>query len=333
MEKVVIKDAANQVFNVRDVKAPRELSFDLSGIWEVDATGLLQTQEDCPITEWRMCDDALCVTPSAKSWATIEGSGLWIDLREGVPLVNVHLAAITSGRVVGSQPMKVLICGQEQVSVVSTSTLRYQEFVGAAETSVDVAEEFKNTDAANCPITSYKLLSATDAPLSGVEATIVSLSGTRLSVKYTEPYVVAFKIVASTASGSRGTKNYNAIVDEIPNTPPKFSGLVAPTFTVQLVKGEDGELEDDSIETFTSPKAVDGENDQIVMSFTGGTTFMRVKDNDDDTFYIKVNKALLPQKSATYPVSVSLDDVRGAKQMVPTKMSVVVEFIDKYAAA
>jgi len=43
LEKVAIKDATNKVFNIRDVKAPRELTFDLSNIWEVDNTGLLQT--------------------------------------------------------------------------------------------------------------------------------------------------------------------------------------------------------------------------------------------------------------------------------------------------
>ena len=55
--------------------------------------------------------------------------------------------------------------------------------------------------------------------------------------------------------------------------------------------------------------------------------------NDDGTFYIKVNRALLPQKTASYPVSVSVEDERGGKQLVKTKLSIDVEFVDKHQEA
>jgi len=140
-------------------------------------------------------------------------------------------------------------------------------------------------------------------------------------------------LIAKTSSGNFGTKKYNVIIDEIPNTPPKFTKIVGPIFGVKLVKGVDGELEDDSTETYTSPKAVDAQKDKIIMSFTGGKVFMRMKKNDDDTFFIKINKSLLPKKTATYAVSIGLEDVRGAKQIVRSRMKVMVEYQDKYKEA
>lgn len=67
-EKVVVKDKVNKVFDVKGVKGSKPLSFKLADVWEVDTTGLLQTAEDCPITEWKMCDDALCATSSVETW-------------------------------------------------------------------------------------------------------------------------------------------------------------------------------------------------------------------------------------------------------------------------
>ena len=53
------------------------------------------------------------------------------------------------------------------------------------------------------------------------------------------------------------------------NKPPKFESKVGPIFKVSLVTGLDGELQDDSTDTFTSPKAIDPENNKIDMIFTG----------------------------------------------------------------
>ena len=101
-------------------------------------------------------------------------------------------------------------------------------------------------------------------------------------------------MIAKTSSGNYGEQKINVIIDQIPNTPPKFSGMIDPIFIIELVKGVDGEIEGDPDATYTSPKAIDEQNDQIVMDFEGGDSFMRIKQNDDDRFYIKVNKGLLP---------------------------------------
>ena len=55
---------------------------------------------------------------------------------------------------------------------------------------------------------------------------------------------------------------------------------------------------------------------------------MRMRQNPDNTFYVKVNKRLLPKKSATYRVSVTLRDERGAAAF-PTMMVVNVKYVDK----
>lgn len=70
--------------------------------------------------------------------------------------------------------------------------------------------------------------------------------------------------------------------------------MIDPIFIIELVKGVDGEIEGDPDATYTSPKAIDEQKDQIVMDFEGGNSFMRIKQKDDDRFYIKVNKGLLP---------------------------------------
>jgi hypothetical protein len=47
---------------------------------------------------------------------------------------------------------------------------------------------------------------------------------------------------------------------------------------VELVKGKDGKIKDDSIVKFISPKVVDDEEDRISMEFnTKGQTFIMMK--------------------------------------------------------
>ena len=106
--------------------------------------------------------------------------------------------------------------------------------------------------------------------------------------------------------------------------------MVDPILKVSLIKGIDGELEDSSVVTYISPKAVDPENNVISMDIdVEGKTFLRGKKNDDDTFYLKINRALLPKKTAKYPVKITIYDEHGAKSMIPTSMVVDVEYVDK----
>jgi hypothetical protein len=60
---------------------------------------------------------------------------------------------------------------------------------------------------------------------------------------------------------------------------------------------------------------------------------MRIKKNDDDTFYIKVNKGLMPKKTANYPISIGLEDDRGEINVAKVLITVEVTIIDKKAEA
>ena len=123
----------------------------------------------------------------------------------------------------------------------------------------------------------------------------------------------------------------NKLAVNLLNRPPKFVKPILP-FNVDLVTGLDGELEDDSLVTFNSPKAVDPENNKISIQFKSiGLFFMRMKQNPDNSFYIKVSKSLLPKKTATYKFSVLLKDDRGASAF-PTMASVNVKYINKKTA-
>ena len=109
-------------------------------------------------------------------------------------------------------------------------------------------------------------------------------------------------------------------------------GVVGPTLQVPLVVGEDGELTDDSSITFKSPKAVDKENNSIKMAFDfGGKYFIRARKNDDDTFSLKINRALVPKKIAKYVVKIKLSDDLGAKSLVPTLLVIDVRYENKKA--
>lgn len=106
--------------------------------------------------------------------------------------------------------------------------------------------------------------------------------------------------------------------------------MIEPIFQVKLTRGVDGELEGDPVVTYISPKAKDAENDKILMKFKGGTPFMELKQNGDDTFTVKITKAALPTKSDKYPISIGLEDDRGEKQIPDSRMIVEVEYIDNY---
>ena len=139
-----------------------------------------------------MCNDATCSIPSTEEWHKVKEDTLEIDINDGIPLANKFLVAITTGNAMGAQPFKVLVCGKEKVSVKTTVTQKYQEIVGSKEISLDIKDQFMNTDDTNCPVVSYKIVSSSNAPLSGEEATLVSLAGTKLTIKYTKPKVIAF---------------------------------------------------------------------------------------------------------------------------------------------
>ena len=116
------------------------------------------------------------------------------------------------------------------------------------------------------------------------------------------------------------------------NTPPKFAKQVDSVFKVILIIGVDGEIEDDSEVKYTSPIAIDEQEDRILMRFKGEKYFIKVKKNSDDSFFIKVNKRFLPQKSANYPITIELEDDRGARNLVKSTITVEVSVIFKKIA-
>ena len=103
-EKVQLKDKSNDVFNIKGHRDSNKLllSYELKEIWAVDTDGLISTVDDCPIRQWKMCDDVLCEKETKQGWFSIEGSTLSIDTTSGIVNSSNFLAAITSGNSVGS---------------------------------------------------------------------------------------------------------------------------------------------------------------------------------------------------------------------------------------
>jgi hypothetical protein len=112
-EKLKLVEATNQVFNIGKIKGAPAVVYDLKGIWKASSS-------DCPISSFRVCDDALCKSKSASF--VVKGSFLSLRLDKPIPKTVKYLTAVTSGGVMLPQPMNVVICGGEKVSLVSTIT-------------------------------------------------------------------------------------------------------------------------------------------------------------------------------------------------------------------
>lgn len=66
---------------------------------------------------------------------------------------------------------------------------------------------------------------------------------------------------------------------------------------------------------------------------TGGKSFFRAKGKEDGTFSLKINRNLLPKENATYPISIKLEDDKGARSTVASTFTVKVEYLDKQELA
>ena len=66
------------------------------------------------------------------------------------------------------------------------------------------------------------------------------------------------------------------------------------------------------------------------MKFEGEQVFIQIKQNIE-TFKVKVNKSLLPKKSANYPITIELGDDKDAKNFVKSILIVEVKFINRTA--
>ena len=134
------------MFNIKTNKSTLQplLSFELGDIWKVDTNGLLSTPEDCPIEQWKICDDELCAKESTETWIKFDSSTLSISILEGIPFNMKFLAAVTSGKVLMSRPMTISVCGKEEVSLneIGTEALIYS--LGTAKTIKDIKTLFKS---------------------------------------------------------------------------------------------------------------------------------------------------------------------------------------------
>lgn len=84
---------------------------------------------------------------------------------------------------------------------------------------------------------------------------------------------------------------------------------------LDFVIGTDGIPEDLSDIEFTSPKAIDPENDPIKMEFDSkGKSFISTRKNDDNTFTLKLKRSLIFDKvSSEIPVKITLMDDKASK--------------------
>ena len=130
--------------------------------------------------------------------------------------------------------------------------------------------------------------------MSGDEARLVTLEEISLKLKFTSEKKFWFLLVAETQSGQFAEQKFDMTIYEDSNTPPKFAKQVDSVFKVILIIGVDGEIEDDSEVKYTSPIAIDEQEDRILMRFKGEKYFIKVKKNSNDSFFIKVNKRFLP---------------------------------------
>lgn len=107
------------------------------------------------------------------------------------------------------------------------------------------------------------------------------------------------------------------------NKAPSFKKRLNPNFIVELVKGADGKIENESIVKYESPKASDPEGDKITMKFQlERKDYLKAKQNRDNSFTLKVNRAGLPHKSQRVIIQVILKDSSGKSKEYNMMVSV-----------
>ena len=202
-EKVVLKDKINKVFDIRGVRSAtgEPYSYPLEEIWDLDTTGLAQSKSDCPISKYMICDDDKCLNETAATWPSIENKTLSIDRTAGIALTEKFLAAKTAAGSIQIQPIKILVCGLEEVSVKWTRTMIYRKKVGSRRIIRNVAYWFKNTDL-KCPIVRYRVYYWSGKRLRGSDQRIVRLwRGRYLYMRFGTKKDIRFVIKATTRSG------------------------------------------------------------------------------------------------------------------------------------
>ena len=155
--------------------------------------------------------------------------------------------------------------------------------------------------------------------LSTDEVQSISISGETVTIDLSYALTSTFYIVAEAKASSKLTyQKVELTVEEVVlnlpppvNKPPTFEGDVETQLDVEVVVGADGEIEDGSIVEYTSPKAVDPEEDDIELSISGndGLDWMSFTVNDDGSFTLSCDRSLLTEESAgDHALTISLGD-------------------------
>ena len=208
-EKLVIKNKNHKVLNLQRVKSPLVESFDMNEIWSVDTTGLGFPPDDCPIKEYKVCEDVKCSSTLAESWYKFLKNKMSIDFSKAIKAKTVYLGAITSGDVKSFLPLKINVCGDEKVSTVSPLVKNLKYDVGESVKTFNVSKLFLNNDQTNCPITNYQILASENgAKLSLENSKIATLNDIKLSVNFETKADFVFFVEAKTASGSTAAQKF-----------------------------------------------------------------------------------------------------------------------------
>jgi len=86
-----------------------------------------------------------------------------------------------------------------------------------------------------------------------------------------------------------------------PNTLPSFESALPTELEISVTKTAEGEVEGDSVFEFNSPKAVDAEDNDIKMEFSGldGLTGSEIKMSADNSFRLEIDKSQINEASET----------------------------------
>ena len=90
-------------------------------------------------------------------------------------------------------------------------------------------------------------------------------------------YSLCYQCLINEPGGRTITKTKDRLlIKQRPNTAPYYASPVKSTIEVDLIEGADGEIEDTSTLSYTSPEAKDKDGDKIKMKFEGETEAIKI---------------------------------------------------------
>lgn len=94
-----------------------EKEYDLSSLLVVESSNGNIEADDCPITEWKMCEDEECLVPyeDVESTFNLTFDVLRVNFQKSLQHKEIYVGVITRGKVQKAVPIKVNICGYESI--------------------------------------------------------------------------------------------------------------------------------------------------------------------------------------------------------------------------